>query len=432
MWARKRLDLAWSDLAAAALSCAVPGGRARWQRIIERTWPAGSHTLACLSVRSGFDLLLRSLNLPPRSEILVSALTIRDMVRIIEEHGHVAVPVDLDVARMAPNLDSLRRAVTPASKAILVAHLFGGRIDLDPIVGFARRHNLLMVEDCAQAYAGREYSGHPDVDAAMFSFGPIKTATALQGALFKVRDPRVLARMRELLAAQPTQSRWTFFKRILKYSALKAFSARRTFLGLVKYCALRGWDYDQMVNGAVRGFPGDGFFGRIRQQPSRPMLCLLARRLNNFRSESIAARARLGQGLLEALSPGVVCPGWESQPHHFWVFPILVDNPAATIAAVRAAGFDATQGQSLCVVEPPPGREHLDPQRTRRAIAKIVYLPCYLEMPEADLRRLANVVNETAVPVRDLDTEPEHDEPESALALVAPPTGARRLTPELR
>ncbi|HCK72012.1 MAG TPA: aminotransferase DegT, partial [Planctomycetaceae bacterium] len=50
----------------------------------------------CLSVRTGFDLLFQALNLPAGSEVLVSALTIDGMLRVIEEHDLVAVPVDLD------------------------------------------------------------------------------------------------------------------------------------------------------------------------------------------------------------------------------------------------------------------------------------------------------------------------------------------------
>ncbi|MEX2558766.1 MAG: DegT/DnrJ/EryC1/StrS family aminotransferase, partial [Pirellulales bacterium] len=192
MWARKRLDIGWFDLGYATLCCCLPGRRAERQRCIESLWSGSGDTLACLSVRSGFDLLLEALALPPGSEVLVSALTIKDMVRIIDEHGLLAVPVDLEPGAMAPDLDSLRQAITPATRAILVAHLFGGRIDLEPIVRLAEEHGLLVIEDCAQAYVGPHFVGHPGVAASMFSFGPIKTATALGGGLIRVADPALV------------------------------------------------------------------------------------------------------------------------------------------------------------------------------------------------------------------------------------------------
>ena len=77
----------------------------------------------------------------------MSALTIPDMVRVVEEHRLVAVPVDLDIDRMAPDLELLERAITPRTRAIVVAHLFGARIPLEPVLHIARRHGLRVIEE---------------------------------------------------------------------------------------------------------------------------------------------------------------------------------------------------------------------------------------------------------------------------------------------
>ncbi|HEV3024851.1 MAG TPA: DegT/DnrJ/EryC1/StrS family aminotransferase, partial [Pirellulales bacterium] len=173
MWARKRIDVSWTDLAFGATRCLLPASRRLAAQRVETHWSAAGDAFASLSVRTAFDLLLAALELPRGSEVLVSAVTIRDMTRIIEEHGLVPVAVELDAATMAPDLDRLEQAVTPATRAILVAHLFGGRIDLGPLVELAAEHDLLVIEDCAQAYAGPEFTGNPAAVASMFSFGPI-------------------------------------------------------------------------------------------------------------------------------------------------------------------------------------------------------------------------------------------------------------------
>ena len=95
------------------------------------------------------------IDLPRGAEVLVSAITIPDMIRIIEHHGLVPVPVDLDPQRMSPGEEQWRQAITPATKMILVA---------PPVRrphGNGRRSwnwpggtSLLVVEDCAQAFAG--------------------------------------------------------------------------------------------------------------------------------------------------------------------------------------------------------------------------------------------------------------------------------------
>src|SRR5260221_7617989 len=108
MWARKRIDISWSDLAFGAMRCFVPVRRECLARRVESLWSAADDTLATLSVRTGFDLLLAALELPPGSEIVVSAVTIRDMTRIIERHGLLPVAVELDTSTMAPDLERLQ------------------------------------------------------------------------------------------------------------------------------------------------------------------------------------------------------------------------------------------------------------------------------------------------------------------------------------
>src|SRR5262245_21211475 len=100
MWARKRIDIGWRDLLAAAGYALFPGSRASAQQSAERAWPGqagpgGDDVNACLSVRSGLDLMLGQLALPAGSEVLVSAVTIEDMVSILRHHGLVAVPIDV-------------------------------------------------------------------------------------------------------------------------------------------------------------------------------------------------------------------------------------------------------------------------------------------------------------------------------------------------
>ena len=68
MWVRKRLDIRWSDLAFGLLHAWLPADRWAAQRRVESAWSDSEGALACLSVRSGFDLLLSALALPPGSE----------------------------------------------------------------------------------------------------------------------------------------------------------------------------------------------------------------------------------------------------------------------------------------------------------------------------------------------------------------------------
>jgi dTDP-4-amino-4,6-dideoxygalactose transaminase len=337
---------------------------------------------------------------PPGSEILVSAATIKDMVRIVEHHGLVPVPVDLDT-HFVPDAESLRRSITPRTRAVLVAHLFGSRFPMEPVIEFAREHGLFVIEDCAQAFAGRTFLGHPQADASMFSFGPIKTATALGGAVLRIRDPELLQRMRTTQAGYAVQSRWYFLRRLLKYSGLKLGTARPVFTPIAHACRVLYWDLDAFINNSVHGFSGSRFFARIRRQPSGPLLVLLAKRLRTYDARRLAKRASSGRLLVDLLHDQIPCPAGEIVPHSFWVFPVLVDDPGRVIARLAEAGFDATQGRSMCVVQPPPDRADLEPRCVVDAVAKMVYLPFGPEMSNRALKRMAEVLlsecNGTAV-----------------------------------
>jgi dTDP-4-amino-4,6-dideoxygalactose transaminase len=166
MWARKRIDIGWRDLLAAAGYALFPGSRATAQQSAEQSWPGSDDVIACLSVRSGLDLMLGQLGLPAGSEVLVSAVTIEDMVTTLRHHGLVAVPIDVDPADMSPGFKEMDRAITSRTKAMLIAQLFGTRLPLQPFAEKAREHGLLLWEDCAQAFDGRyaaSRSGRRDV-----------------------------------------------------------------------------------------------------------------------------------------------------------------------------------------------------------------------------------------------------------------------------
>ena len=391
MWVRKRIDIGWLDLLSASARCVVPGSRPVASERAEAAWSADGRAFACLSVRSGLDLLLKALELPAGSEVLVSALTIPDMVRIVEHHGLAAVPIDLHDMDASPHVELLEKLVTEKTKAILVAQLFGSRFDLAPFVDFAKDHHLILIEDCAQAFEGDRYKGHGEADVSMFSFGPIKTATALGGGIFRIRDEALIARMRTLQAEYPVQSRWFFFKRVLFYTVLKILGGKLAFALFVRTCRLLGKDFDEVLNGSIRNFPEDEFFASLRQQPSLPLLKLMIRRIRNYRNEDLDRRAARG-ALLASLLPPENCPGASASSHSYWVFPLRVDDPPRIVAAFREAGFDSTADSSMQPVEATDGRTEAAPETARGLLKSAIFLPLYVEMPESEIRRMAEVL----------------------------------------
>jgi dTDP-4-amino-4,6-dideoxygalactose transaminase len=390
---RNRPDIVWRDLAYGIGACLWPLDRLAQEQRVVRAWSPSPSCLVSLSVRSGFDRLLEALDLPAGSEILVSAVTIRDMPRIIQQHGLVPVPVDLNMQTLTVKPDCLERAITARTRAILVAHLFGSHMALDQIVSIARAHGLFIIEDCAQAYAGQSYPGHPASDVIMFSFGPIKTSTALGGGILQFKDQALLARVKGLQARDPVQSRRRFLVRLCQYVLLRALTHPRLFGVFAGLCQWRGTTHDAVMSASLRGFPGPDFFAAIRHQPCAPLLALLARRLEQFDPAGIERRERLAREAI-ALLPYVGRPGGQCPDHTYWVFPILIDAPEELMHWLWQAGFDATRGaSSLSVVEPPADWPELELMGARQAMRDILYVPINACLSAGELRQLAALVN---------------------------------------
>jgi len=391
---RHRLDISFADLLLAALACLGARQGTREERVL-RTW-GDSDGIVCLSVRSAFELLIESLQLAPGDEIVFTAITHPDMVRIAEAHGLVSVPVDVDCATLAPGPGALERVVTPRSRLLVVAHLFGGRVDLAALVSVARRHRLLVVEDCAQCLTGSQDRGDELADVSLFSFGSIKTATALGGALARVGDRRLAERMLKKNRGWPVQSRAEYARRILKFAGLQVLAHPRIYWLFARLVSVTGRDLDGVVNGAVRGFRGAGLTQQIRSRPSAPLLALLERRLRRFDVERLEARVRAGNSLAAALPPDLARPGAAAQSPTHWVFPVVTRDRAALTEDLRRAGFDAaTATSSIAPVRPPSSRSDLRPANAERLMAGIVFLPAYPELGDHELARLASVVART-------------------------------------
>lgn len=393
MMPRGRIDIGWRDLLHGALGCAVPESRAAAERRVLAAWRSRDDAMVCLSIRSGLDLFLRTVDFPAGTEILVSAVTIRDMVRIIEHHGLVAVPVDVDMETLTVKREALEEARTSRTRAVLVAHLFGATMPLDETAAFARSHGLYLLEDCAQSFTGVHRKGHPGSDVALFSFGPIKTATALGGAVLRFRDPELRRRMLDVHARDPVQPRAHFLRRTLRFMLVRLLLNPLPFGLFYRACRLLDTSHDDVVNHSIRGFSGPAFFHEIRHRPSRPMLALLRRRLEGFDGRAVAARRSAAHRAIE-LAPDVPRPGTHALEHTYWTFPVRAPDPDALCEHLWSHGFDATRGKwSLYTVPAPPRGKHAPAAEAEACMKEVVYVPVVHPcMTDGALRRLADAL----------------------------------------
>jgi len=144
------------------------------------------HAVAVANGTVGLELALFALGIGPGDEVVTASRTFIASASCAVMRG--ARPIMADVHRDSQNItaDTIRRALTPRTKAIIAVHLAGWPCDMDPILELARERGLKVIEDCAQAHGAR-YKGRPvgsmgDINSFSFCQDKIMT-TGGEGGL---------------------------------------------------------------------------------------------------------------------------------------------------------------------------------------------------------------------------------------------------------
>jgi dTDP-4-amino-4,6-dideoxygalactose transaminase len=188
-----------------AIARVLDGGRyilGEESRLFEREFAAYVGVGHAIGVGSGTEALhvaLAALGVGSGDEVITVSHTAVATVAAIELAGATPVLVDIDPAYYTIDPERLELAITPRTKAIIAVHLYGQPADLGEIMAIARRHDIRVIEDCAQAHGARY--GERVVgslgDVACFSFYPTKNLGALgDGGLVATDDAELANRAR--------------------------------------------------------------------------------------------------------------------------------------------------------------------------------------------------------------------------------------------
>jgi dTDP-4-amino-4,6-dideoxygalactose transaminase len=173
-------------------------------RLFEDDFAKYIGTAYALSVGSGLDALelaLRAYGIGPGDEVITAANTFIATVLAIVAVGAKPVLTEMDPITYNIAPAAIEAAITSRTRGIMPVHLYGQPADMEPIVAIARKHNLLLIEDAAQAH-GAKYAGKRAGswgDAAAFSFYPGKNLGAYgDGGIITTDDAAVAEKIRYL------------------------------------------------------------------------------------------------------------------------------------------------------------------------------------------------------------------------------------------
>jgi alkyldihydroxyacetonephosphate synthase len=466
---RGKLDISNDDLWFAISQCLCQSNNQRnYETLttdIGRLWQEGAKTgdscvAVGLSVRSLFDLYLTMKGFPDQSEILVvPPINVPGMMLVAKHHNLRIVPVDIDEAQQQwIDLPSLRSKITNRTVAILQVHPFGmvttDEESFAQLRAVSDAHGLELWEDCAECFTGLNghvneeeccYVGHPQADLRFFSFGPIKTATALGGGIAVFRDTATCQQVERLQYSlyHRQQTQREYLGRVLVAWILNFIASSPIRVGLLSYaCQVVGVDFDTLVTSAVRGFRitnsaslskslgtnGNGdcwapeLIRQVRRRPSAALLSVLKRRLEQSCRLAPSLPGRINRckyfrTLLQERLPHLCFPNLGTTVDTCWAFPICCKRDRDAVSRrMQTMGFDVVSGASqLCCVSKFVDKTTNDGNVpcAESLMDSILYLPiCSQQLSESQLVDLVGCLQQASTDnLNPLKTEEDRKAP---------------------
>lgn len=170
----------------------------------EKDFAAYCQREIALGVNSGtsaLHLALLAAGIGPGDEVITIPFTFVATVAAIYYSGATPVFVDIQPESFTMDPEKIEAAITKKTRAIMPVHLYGQMADMDPILAIAKKHNLLVIEDAAQAH-GAEYKGHRAGsmgDMGCYSFYPGKNLGAYgEGGAVVTNNPEYARKIKML------------------------------------------------------------------------------------------------------------------------------------------------------------------------------------------------------------------------------------------
>jgi len=158
------------------------------------------YATACSNGSAALDIAVAALELMEGDEVILPTFTIISCAQSLVTRGVKPVLVDCDLDTFNMDIESVEAKITNKTKAIMIVHIFGLSVDLDPILELAKKYNLKIIEDAAEMH-GQQYKGKKCGsfgDISIFSFYPNKHITTGEGGMVLTNDENLDKRAKSL------------------------------------------------------------------------------------------------------------------------------------------------------------------------------------------------------------------------------------------
>jgi perosamine synthetase len=214
---------------------------------LERRWAAAceaKHAIAIVNGTAALHVAMLAHGIGPGDEVITTPFTFMASVNSVLYVGAKPVFVDIHPGCFNINVDLIEAAITPRTKAILPVHLYGLPAHMDEVMAIARKHNLAVIEDAAQAigadYKGRKIGG---MNTSCFSLYATKNVMSGEGGMITTNDDAIAHQCR-LLRQHGMERR--YYHDVLGYNF--RLSDLHAAIGLAQLGRLNGFTEKRRAN----------------------------------------------------------------------------------------------------------------------------------------------------------------------------------------
>ena len=157
------------------------------------------HAISATSCTAALFMCVKAFGIGHGDEVIVPDMTFIATANAVDMAG--ATPVLVDVKEdLTIDPEAIKKAITPKTKAIMPVHVTGRAADMEAVMKIAKEHNLIVIEDAAEALLSKHKGKYLGTwgDAGCFSFSPNKTITTGQGGITITNDDNIANNLRML------------------------------------------------------------------------------------------------------------------------------------------------------------------------------------------------------------------------------------------
>jgi len=349
--------------------------------------------------RTAIYFVLKGLNLPKGSEVILPPITIKGIVDVVVELGLMPRYVDLDPDTICFRMDDLRSKIGPATKAVIITPLFGLVPDVEVMMRLFREHDLFVIEDFSQCLNGRFDGKRIGTfgDVGVYSASSIKTLDTLGGGLAVTDDEHLYESLRQAQSGLRPPNR--------------GFLIKKAWLNFVRNVATTQPWFSVLTFPALQFIRSRNPEAALKQTGNRDKSRLAKLPVLWF-CRYTSVQADIGLARLEAVAVNDAArvanvefmksrigskhfPATTARSSNvYWQLILLSSNAllAQSFFARRNVDIATSSLELVCALKDYPNREDLP--EAERIYRNGIFIPCYPSLSQADMERVAATVTE--------------------------------------